>query len=96
MSALQVKITEGRGLSADELTEMALNKIMSVSSTAPEPIRQQAEAFRENLAVVLKHYIVMAKQNAATDIYHALRMHGYAAAEDLLKLQREINKGQAG
>jgi hypothetical protein len=43
------------GLSNDQISEMATNKIVAVSETAPEPIRQQAQAFSDNVRNVV-HY----------------------------------------
>ena len=41
--------SDNGGLSNDQISEMATNKIVAVSETAPEPIRQQAQAFSENV-----------------------------------------------
>ena len=39
---LGVKTTHGRGHTVEEVAEMATNKLVSVSDTAPDPIRAQA------------------------------------------------------
>ena len=46
LSPVQVITTSGRGLGPDEITSMALNKILSVSDNTPPAIREQAIAFR--------------------------------------------------
>ncbi len=45
--------TTDRGHSPEEMAEMALNKIMSVSEDAPPVIREQAYAHRQRLKEVL-------------------------------------------
>jgi len=52
-----VHATENRGHSAEELTEMALSKIILVGDDAPEPIRAQALAYKERLRGVLLFYM---------------------------------------
>ncbi len=52
-----VHVTKNRGHSAEELTEMALNKIILVGSDAPEPIKAQALAYKERLRAVLLFYM---------------------------------------
>ena len=52
-----VHVTKNRGHSSEELTEMALNKIILVGSDAPEPIKAQALAYKERLRVVLLFYM---------------------------------------
>jgi len=54
---VNVHTTENRGHSAEELTEMALDKIIQVGDTAPEPIKAQALAYRKNVQHVLLFYI---------------------------------------
>jgi len=43
-------------LSPEQLAEMAANEIVSVSDNTPQPIRDQAHAFREEIIkVIAKH-----------------------------------------
>lgn len=90
MSAFGVIATNNRGLSAAEIAELATNKIVAVSASAPEPIRQQAEAFRVQVRALLVHYIAMSKKAAITDLYNVMRDHGqHDAAAIILKLSQE-------
>lgn len=90
MGDVKVIATQGRGLSADEIAGLALAKIMSVSDTAPEPIRAQAEAFQARVRAVLLHYIRQSKKSGLTDVYNVLRDHGqHDAAEIVRKLNQE-------
>ena len=52
-----VHTTRNRGHSAEELTEMALEKVIRVSGDMPEPIRAQVMAYKDNLRDVLLFYM---------------------------------------
>jgi hypothetical protein len=44
-------------LSAEQLAEMAANEILSVSDETPQPIRDQAYAFRGEIVKVITKYM---------------------------------------
>lgn len=44
-------------LSVEQLADMAANEIISISNDAPEPLREQAHLFRENVKRVVHKYI---------------------------------------
>ena len=44
-------------LSSEQLAEMAVTEILSVSDDAPQPVRDQAHIFREQMKVVVSKYI---------------------------------------
>ena len=56
-----VMSTSGRGFTPEELAEMALDKIVYVGSKSHPVIREQAEAFKNNLRVVLIQYLLCVK-----------------------------------
>ena len=57
---VMVHTTRNRGHSAEELTEMALDKIIRVSGDMPEPIRAQVMAYKDNLRDILLFYMSQA------------------------------------
>ena len=57
VGSVMVMATEGRGFTPEEIAERALDKIIYVGSSAHPAIRDQAEAFRENIRGVLVHYM---------------------------------------
>lgn len=86
---LGVIATTNRGLSADELADLALSKIITISADAPEPVRLQAEAFREQIRKVLVYYIRQGKRSGLTDLYNVLRDSGqHDAAAIVLKINQ--------
>ena len=52
-----VHTTSDRGHSAEELTEMALEKIIRISVDMPEPIKTQVMAYKDNLRDILLFYM---------------------------------------
>ena len=65
------------GLSDDQISDMATNKIIAVSETAPEPIRQQAQAFSDNVRNVVHYHIELARREERATIAHKLREAGH-------------------
>lgn len=52
-----VHTTQNRGATIEELAERALDKIVYVGDSAPEPIRLQALAYRERIGAVILTYM---------------------------------------
>ena len=46
MGKVSVITTDNRGLSVEEVAQMAVDKILYVAEDAPEPIREQAMALK--------------------------------------------------
>lgn len=80
---LKVVTTSNRGRSAEELADEALDKILYVGQNVHPAIREQAQAFREQIRVVLVHYMKQAIKSDRTTLAAKLRLAGHA---DLVKL----------
>jgi hypothetical protein len=79
--------TSGRGLSVDEVADLALNKMLGVADSAPPVIRDQAQAFKERLRSVLVHYMRQAVRSDRTTLFNQLNKAGqHEAANLILKL----------
>jgi len=52
-----VHTTCNRGHSAEELTEMALEKVIHISGDMPEPIKAQVMAYKDSLRDILLFYM---------------------------------------
>ena len=76
-----------RGHSAEEMAEMALNKIMLVSEDAPPVIRDQAIAHRDKLKDILIFYMKRMAQSERTTIWAQIRQQGH---EDLAEIIRRL------
>ena len=75
----------GRGFTPEELAENALDRIISISSSADPVIRQQAEAFREHLRAVLISYGRQCIRSNHTTISNRLRNAGHPELTQLLE-----------
>lgn len=75
----------GRGFTPEELAENALDRIISISSTADPVIRQQAEAFRQHIRAVLVSYGNQCVKSNHTTIANRLRDAGYSELTQLLE-----------
>jgi len=82
-----VLTSDNGGLSNDQISEMAVDKIVSVSENAPQPIRQQAEAFSENVRKVVHYHIELARREERATICHKLKEAGHS---DLANAIRRI------
>ena len=80
-----IQSTSGRGFTPEELAEQALDKIVYVGSKSHPVIREQAEAFKNNLRVLLVQYLHQAVRSDRTTIANRLREAGYPELTILLK-----------
>ena len=71
-----VMTSEKGGLSNDQIAEMLTNKLIYVSDDAPEPIRLQAEAFKEKVRNLAQYYIELARKEERATICSMVRDAG--------------------
>ena len=75
------------GHSPEDIAEMALNKIMMVSDTAPPVIRDQAYAHRQSLKEVLVFYMNKMCQSERTTIWSLMKQQGH---DDMAEIIRRL------
>ena len=80
-----VATSNNGGLSTEQISELAINKIISISENAPEPIRQQAEAFVENVRNVVHYHIELARREERATICHKVREAGQPDLADAIR-----------
>jgi hypothetical protein len=81
--AVTVLTTNNRGWTPEEIAERALDKIIYVGQSSHPAIRDQAEAFRENIRKILVFYMNEAIKSNQTTIAARLREAGHP---ELIKL----------
>jgi hypothetical protein len=65
--AIKVRTADKGGHSPDAVAEMCVDKLMSVSTSAPPEIRMQAEAYKSRMLQIIAHYIKVAvREDRAT------------------------------
>ena len=84
---LGVTTTDNRGHTIEEVAEMATNKIVSISKTAPAPIRAQAHAFKVACKKVITYYMQEAVNNHMCTICNQLEKQGQ---KDLANIIRRL------
>lgn len=82
---VNVMTSEQGGLSSEQVTDLAMDKIMKVSETAPPEIKQQAEAFRTNVRNVVYQYIQLARQEERATIARRMDKIGNSEMADLVR-----------
>jgi len=72
-----VHTTNNRGFSPDEVAQRCVDKIVSVSDTAPPAIRDQALAYKDAVREVVAFYLKEAVKSDRTTVYNALMDAGH-------------------
>lgn len=85
LGQITVMGVSGRGFTPEELADNALDRIISISSTADPVIRQQAEAFREHIRAVLISYGKQCVKSNHTTISNRLSNAGHPELTKLLE-----------
>lgn len=74
---VKVMTTQNRGFTPEEIAERALDKILYVGSQTHPFIRDQAEAFRENIRKVLVFYMKEAIRSHNVTLVNKFKRAGY-------------------
>ena len=84
---VQVFTSNEGGHSPEQIADMAVNKIIAVSETAPPPIRDQALAYRNKIKDVILYYMRKMAQSERTTMWALLRKQGH---EDMSEIIRRL------
>lgn len=74
----EIHTTSYRGHTPEEIAEFALDKILYVSKDANPLIREQAEAFKVHIRLVLIRYLKQAVKSDRTTLANKLREAGHS------------------
>tara|TARA_R100000656_G_scaffold107318_1_gene79446 strand:+ start:33 stop:323 length:291 start_codon:yes stop_codon:yes gene_type:complete len=74
---VDVITTDNRGLSVEEAAQRAVDKILYVAENAPEPLREQARAFKDTVREVIVYYMKHAVDQDRATVSAKLREAGY-------------------
>jgi hypothetical protein len=72
VGTVSVQTTSNRGFTPEEVAERCLDRIISVSESAPQALRDQALSYRKSIRAVLLYYMKEAINSDRTTIYNAL------------------------
>ena len=87
MSAPKVDViaTSGRGMTPEEVADLALAKLISISDTAPPEIAEQARAYKERMRLVIIHYMRQAIASDRTTVYNILSDAGHPDLAEMIR-----------
>lgn len=86
VGSVQVMTTSNRGFTPEEVAERALDKIIYVGKDANPLIKDQAEAFKDNIRAVLVFYMKEAIKSDRTTLAVRLREAGHPELVQLLNI----------
>mgnify|MGYP003148331884 FL=1 len=84
---LGVKTTHNRGHTVEEVAEMATNRLVSVADTAPDQLKAQAHAFKNQCRMIITYYMKEAINNHMCTIGNQLEAQGH---KDLANIIRRL------
>ena len=82
---VMVRTTHKRGFTPEELAQQCAEKIVSVSDTAPQAIRDQAYAFRKRVEQVVLLYLKQAVHSDRTTVYNAITDAGHSGLAEIVR-----------
>jgi hypothetical protein len=82
---INVKTTEHRGFTPEEVASRCAEKIISVSDTAHPGIRDQANAFKGHIEKTIAFYMREAIRSDRTTIYNALADAGHPELAEAIR-----------
>lgn len=85
MGEIRATAVSGRGFSPEEVAEMALNQIIYIGTNANPIIRDQAEAYKNQLREVLVRYMRQAVASHNTTLMNRFRNAGHPELVKLLE-----------
>ena len=68
--SVEIQTTNNRGQTPEEVAKRCVNKIIGVSETAHPAIREQANAFKQNIQKVIEFYVRQGINGYKTDLYN--------------------------
>ena len=84
VGSVTVRTTQGRGFTPEEVADMAVEKIISVSANAHPLIAAQAAGFRADIRGVIAHYMREAVRAHNVTLANKFRRAGYAELVKIL------------
>jgi|TARA_Y100000114_G_C11565478_1_gene233846 hypothetical protein len=73
------------GLSTEQIAQLSLDRLLLVADNAPPVIKEQAEAFKENLRIVLFQTIELSRREERATIAHKMSKAGQKEMADLVR-----------
>ena len=85
VGSVNVMTSDKGGLTNEQIADLAVDKIVSISDQAPAHIRQQANQFREHLKHVLHYYLLLARKEERGSIIQVLESSGHKEMAEYIR-----------
>jgi len=85
LGSVVVKTSEQGGLNNEQIADLAVEKIASVSEDAPSHLKEQAKLFKEQLKGIIHHYLLLARKEERATIMQALRSSGHKEMAEYIR-----------
>ena len=85
VGSVNVMTSDKGGLNNEQIADLAVEKIASVSEDAPSHLKEQAKLFKEQLKGIIHHYIILARKEERATITQALRSSGQKETAEYIR-----------
>tara|TARA_R100001369_G_scaffold92665_1_gene139012 strand:- start:51 stop:338 length:288 start_codon:yes stop_codon:yes gene_type:complete len=85
IGAVSVMTSDNGGLSNDQIAEMATNKIVYISDSAPPAIKEQAHVFADKVQDILRYYVDLARREERATIVHTIKEAGQPDLANIIR-----------
>ena len=85
LGSVVVKTSEKGGLNNEQIADLAVEKIASVSEDAPPHLKQQAKLIKEQLKGIIHHYLLLARKEERATIMQVLRSSGHKEMAEYIR-----------
>ena len=85
VQSVNVMTSNEGGLNTEQLTQLAMDKVINVADSAPPAIKDQAKAFRSSIENVLRYYIELARREERATIAYRMAKAGQKEMADLVR-----------
>ena len=85
LGSVVVKTSEQGGLNNEQIADLAVEKIASVSEDAPSHLKEQAKLFKEQLKGIIHHYLLLARKEERATIIEVLRSSGHKEMAEYIR-----------
>ena len=82
---VEVHTTNNRGHTPEEVAKFCVRHIVSVSDNAPPVIKDQAQAFKDNVEKIVVQYMRMAIKSDRTTVYNAIKDAGQLSLAEAIR-----------
>jgi|TARA_B110000211_G_C13994435_1_gene515540 hypothetical protein len=85
VGSVEVRTTNNRGFTPEEVAERCTDKLLHISEQAPPAIRDQAVAYKQQMTDVIASYMKQAIQSDRTTVYNAIKDAGHPKLADYIR-----------